>query len=135
MIGLDTNVLVRYFAQDDPKQSAIAVRLIERTLSARAPGHVSLVALAELAWVLRTRFDAAKDTVIDIVTHLLADERFAVQARQAVWTALDAYRHASIDFADALIAALDRTQGCSHTVTFDRRAARLEGMTLLDATS
>jgi predicted nucleic-acid-binding protein len=134
VIGIDTNVLVRYFAQDDPKQSAIAVRLIERSLSPQAQGHVSLVALAELAWVLRTRFDAAKDTVIDIVTHVLADERFAVQSRPAVWAALDAYRHAAVDFADALIAALDRAQGCTHTVTFDRRAARLEGVTLLDST-
>ena len=131
MIGIDTNVLVRYFAQDDPKQSAIAQRLIERSLSPQAPGHVSLAALAELAWVLRTRFDAAKD----IVTHLLADERVAVQSQPAVWAALDAYRHAAVDFADALIAALDRAQGCTHTVTFDRRAARLEGMTLLAPTS
>ena len=132
MIGLDTNVLVRYFAGDDRRQSGIATRLIEETLSARAKGHVSLVALAELAWVMRTRFDAAKDLVIDVVSHLLTDDRFVVQSQAAVWTALDAYRHARIDFADALIAGLDRASGCSHTVTFDRRAARIDGMTLLD---
>ncbi len=132
MIGLDTNVLVRYFAADDHRQSGIARRLIEDSLSAQAKGHVSLVALAELAWVMRSRFGAAKDLVIDIVSHLLSDERFAVQSSAVVWTALDAYRHASIDFADALIAALDRTSGCRHTVTFDRRAARIDGMALLD---
>ena len=132
MIGLDTSVLVRYFTQDDPRQSPLAVRLIEHELQAQQPGHVSLVALAELAWVLRTRYDAAKDMVADIVAHLLADERFVVQERNAVWSALDGYRHADVDFSDALIAALDRSLGCSHTVTFDRGAARIEGMTLLE---
>lgn len=132
MIGLDTHVLVRYFAADDPRQSAVAKRLIEESLSPQTKGHVSLVALAELAWVMRSRFDAAKDLVIDIVSHLLSDDRFAVQSSAAVWTALDAYRHASVDFADALIAALDRASGCRHTVTFDRRAARIDGMALLD---
>lgn len=132
MIGLDTSVLVRYFTHDDARQSPLAVRLIERQLDARQPGHVSLVALAELVWVLRTRYDAAKETVAEIVAHLLADQRFVVQEASAVWAALDGYRHAAIDFGDALIAALDRTQGCSHTVTFDRGAARIEGMTLLE---
>ncbi len=135
MIGLDTNVLVRYFAHGDARQSRIAVRLIEHELGPHSRGHVSLVALAELVWVLRGSLDAAKDTVVDIVTHLLADDRFVVQSQAAVWAALDAYRHARIDFADALIAALARVQGCDRTLTFDRRAARIDGMSLLDSTA
>lgn len=131
MIGLDTNVLVRYFAGDDAAQATIVQRLVERELSPQRPAHVSLVALAELAWVLRTRYRAARETVVDIVAHLLADRRFAVQEPHAVWSALDAYRSAAIDFGDALIAALDRRHGCTHTVTFDRGAARIEGMSLL----
>ncbi|HCX34201.1 MAG TPA: VapC toxin family PIN domain ribonuclease [Rhodocyclaceae bacterium] len=132
MIGLDTNVLVRYFTHDDTRQSPLAVRLIERQLDARQPGHVSLVGLAELVWVLRTRYDATEETVAEIVAHLLADDRFVVHEASVVSAALDGYRHAAVDFGDALIAALDRTQGCRHTVTFDRGAARIEGMTLLE---
>lgn len=134
MIGIDTNVLVRYFAQDEPRQSRQATRFVERELSAAQPGHVSLVALAELVWVLRSRYAAAKDMVVDIVAHLLSDDRFVVQHDAATWAALDAYRDSAVDFADALIAALDRASGCSHTVTLDRRAARIDGMRLLDKT-
>jgi predicted nucleic-acid-binding protein len=131
LIGLDTNVLVRYFVRDDAKQATLAMRLIERELGPSNAGHVSLVTLAELVWVLRTSYGAAKDTVIDIVSHLLADPRFAVQQSPSVWAALDAYRNLSVDFSDALIGALDRTAGCRKTVTFDRGAARIEGIVLL----
>ena len=59
MIGLDTNVLVRYMAQDDPKQSAIATRLIEKELSPGEPGFISLMVLAELCWVLKSLYSAS----------------------------------------------------------------------------
>ena len=52
MIGLDTNVIVRYVVQDDPRQSAAATRLMEKTLSAENPGFVAVVTLCEVAWVL-----------------------------------------------------------------------------------
>lgn len=131
MIGLDTNVLVRYFVQDDARQSALAARLVERQLDRAAPGHVSLVALAELVWVMRTRYQASRELVVDIVSRLLGDDRFVVQASSQVWAALDAYRNSVIDFGDTLIAALDRAAGCAHTVSFDRRASRLPGIVML----
>jgi predicted nucleic-acid-binding protein len=132
VIGIDTNVLVRFFSQDDPIQGALAKRFVLRTLSAENRGHVSLVCLAELAWVLNSNYRTPRETIVDAISHLLVDARFVVQEARAVWAALDAYQQGLADFADALIAALDRQQGCTHTVTFDRRAARLPGMTLLE---
>ena len=108
MIGLDSNVLVRYLTLDDPRQAAIATRFIETELSPRRKGHVSLVALAELAWVLRSRYDVTRGELAEALLHLVADERFAFQDGNAVWAALDLYREQSVDFSDALIAALDR---------------------------
>lgn len=131
MLGIDTNILVRYFAQDDPRQSTVATRFIEHTLSPTHPGHVSLVALAEFTWVMRSVY---RNTVADIsqaLLLLLDDSRFVVQHAGAAWAALDAYRSDGVDFADALIAALDRVAGCTATVTFDRNAARISGVTLL----
>ena len=52
MIGLDTNVLVRYLAQDDRRQSAAATRLIE-ALTVEDPGFIAHATLVELAWVLK----------------------------------------------------------------------------------
>jgi predicted nucleic-acid-binding protein len=133
LIGLDTNVLLRYFAQDDPRQSPVATRFVEEALDSDRPGHVSLVTLAELMWVVRTRFDAPKKAAVDIVSRLLGDRRFVVQAAEQVWAALDAYQNLPVDFSDALIAALDRSAGCDHTVTFDRHATHLTGIRLLRA--
>lgn len=131
MIGIDTHVLVRYVAQDDAAQSAIATRFIEETLSREQPGHISLVAVAELVWVLRTRYDASRPEIARTLEVLLTAPRLRVQEEGAVWIAVDEYDAGNVDFADALIAALDRVHGCSHTVTFDRKATRITGMTLL----
>lgn len=131
MIGLDTNILVRYFTHDDPRQTPVALQIVNQQLNAHRPGHVSVVTMAELAWVLRSGYDAARDDIVQIFDHLLADPRFAIERRHAVWAALDLYRVSAVDFGDGLIAALDREAGCSETLTFDRRAARLTGMRLL----
>ena len=131
MIGIDTNVLVRYITQDDPAQAALARRFVEKTISPERPGHVSLVVLAEMVWVLRTRYSASRGEIADAVEELLADPRLCLQEEDAVWRAVDEYELESVDFADALIAAIDREQGCTHTVTFDKAALRIAGMTLL----
>lgn len=131
MIGIDTNVLVRYITQDDPVQAALARRFVERTISPERRGHVSLVVLAELVWVLRTRYGASRGEIACAVEELLADPRLCVQEEDAVWRAVDEYDLEGVDFADALIAAIDREQGCTHTVTFDKAAPKIAGMTLL----
>ena len=128
MIGLDTNILVRYFTHDDPEQTPKALRLINEQLDSHRPGYISIATLAELVWVLRTRYAADKATVIGIVDHLLADPRFVTQHRDALWAALDTFERLPVDFGDALIAMLDRAAGCSETLTFDRRAARIDGV-------
>ncbi len=132
MIGLDTNVLLRYFAQDDARQSALANRLIDTGLSPSRQAHVSLVTLAELVWVLRSRYRATLGFVSDALAHLLADRRFVVQDHNAAWAALDLYRRGKTDFADALVASLDRMHGCAQTFTFDKKAAQHAGMSLLE---
>ena len=131
MIGVDTNVLVRYFTQDDPKQFARVRRFLEGRLREDSPGHVSLVVLTELVWVLVSRYSASRGEVVLVVEELLADSRLRVQDAMAVWAAVDEFEATSADFADALIVAVDREHGCERTVTLDRRAARIEGMELL----
>jgi predicted nucleic-acid-binding protein len=131
MIALDTNVLVRYVTDDDPRQSPAAAQFIEQTLSAGRPGFIGLVTLAELTWVLRSRHRAAQDEVRVVVEELASDPRFKLQDSNAVWLALDMSESASADFPDALVAALATTHGCTHGVTFDKDATRLPGMRLL----
>ena len=131
MIGVDTNVLLRYLTQDDAIQSAVATRFIESQLSSTTPGHVSLVTLAELAWVLGSRFRATAAEIVEMVSQLTSDARFEVQDDHAVWLAIEAVETLGVDLPDALISFVNRAHGCSHTVTFDQRAARIPGTTLL----
>lgn len=129
MIGLDTNVLIRYVAQDEPAQAAAATALIEG-LSETEPGYVSLVTVVELAWVLERSYRVPADAIAATVRGLLTAREIVAQEPEVVTRALD--RTASgAGFADAVIAELGTQAGCSHTVTFDRVAARIAGMRLL----
>jgi predicted nucleic-acid-binding protein len=131
VIGLDTNVLVRYFTQDDPKQSPLAKRLLNDTLTRDAPGHVNLVTLAETVWVLRRVYGIDRQEAAEVVATLLAGEQLQIDRRATVRHALQDYGAGLADFADCLIARLNAEAGCAHTVTFDRKAARLPHTRLL----
>lgn len=131
MIGVDTNVLVRYLVQDDARQAAIASRFIERELASGRPGHVSLVVLAETVWVLQGSYGIGKAELIAMIATLAADARFVVQDADALWLALETCEQTDADLADALIRHVDGRHGCSHTVTFDKRASQSAGMVLL----
>jgi predicted nucleic-acid-binding protein len=130
MIGLDTNVLVRYLAQDDPVQSRQATALIEHRLSEQDPGFVSVVAMVETAWVLERAYGLSANKIAAAIERMLQADALVVEDEQEVFTAMMALRHGRGSFADALIAALGSRAGCTHTVTFDRRALRLPGFAL-----
>jgi predicted nucleic-acid-binding protein len=130
MIGLDTNVLVRYLAQDDPVQSAKATNLIERRLTEDSPGFVSVVAMVETAWVLERAYGLAGRDIAAAIERTLQVDVLVVERAQDVFTAMTALKEGRGSFADALIAALGSSAGCSHTLTFDRKALRLSGFAL-----
>ena len=131
MIGLDTNVIVRYLAQDDVRQAAAATRLIEGSLSTEARGFVSIVTLAEVVWVMASNYRAARAAVADIVEGLLTAPQLAIEKADVIWQALRAFRESKADFSDAVIVELGRDAGCSKTVTFDRHAAAHPGFEAL----
>ena len=127
MIGLDTNVLVRYLVQDDPDQSAKATALMERRLTADEPGFISTVVMAETAWVLQRSYGWSGQDLASILEHILQVDVLVVEHDQQVAEAVSRLNAGEGSFSDALIAAMARGAGCSHTVTFDRRALRLPG--------
>jgi predicted nucleic-acid-binding protein len=129
VIGLDTNVLVRFFALDDPLQHSRTEKFI-RSLSSVEPGWVSLPVLMELLWVMGSvyRFDRAG--TITILDQLLSRQEIVVEQSETVYKALQLFISGNVDFPDCLIAASAKAAGCTRTVTFDRRAARETGMQL-----
>lgn len=130
MIGLDSNVLVRFFLQDDPRQSPKANELMQ-SFTPSDPGWVGVATILELVWVLagRSRFDRLR--IAKMLDRLLLQEEVVVEQAEYVHEAVRLFRRGNADFADCLIGASARTAGCSRTVTFDRNAARDAGMQLL----
>ncbi len=131
MIGLDTNVLVRYIAQDDPKQSAKATRLIE-SLTVDAPGYVSVVSVVELVWVLTGCYTSTKIEICEVLETLLRTKEIVVANADTVWKAVRLFKDGKADFADCLIERSANEAGCGYTATFDRDAARHCGMRLVE---
>jgi predicted nucleic-acid-binding protein len=130
MIGLDTNVLVRYLAQDDKVQSAKATALIERRLTEEEPGFVSVVAMAETAWILERAYGLADADIATAIERILQAEILVVECEQEMFAAMVALKEGRGAFADALIGALGAKAGCARTLTFDRKALRLPGFAL-----
>ena len=130
MIGLDTNVLVRYFAQDDEIQSRKATNLIE-SLSDAEPGFVSMVTLIELVWVMQAVYKKNKDDIVKIMTLLLQTKEFIVENTEIALQALAVFRDSKAGFSDCLIERTGHKYGCKFTATFDLDAATTSGMRLL----
>ena len=130
MIGLDTNVLVRYLTQDDPVQSPRATRIIEQQFTEDRPGFISLVTIAETVWVLDRVYELSELGIAQAVERILQADTLIVQNEQEVFTATVILRTGAGSFSDALIGAVGSWAGCSSTLTFDKRAARLKDFEL-----
>lgn len=128
MIAVDTNVLLRYLVEDDLRQSELARMFFEERLNAANPGWISLLVIAETAWALRSIFGADPAMVRQMARDLLAAAQLVVEAPDLV---RDAIALETPDIADAIIHLGGRDAGCTSTVTFDRRFARVPGVELL----
>ena len=130
MIGLDTNILVRYLAQDDPVQSPQATLIMERRLTENRPGFISLITMVETVWVLDRVYGLSNAKIAAAVERMLQADTLFVQNEQEVFTAATALKTGSGSFSDALIGPLGRWAGCETTLTFDKKAARLQDFQL-----
>ncbi|MHB1273861.1 MAG: PIN domain-containing protein [Rhodanobacter sp.] len=130
MIGLDTNVLVRYIMQDDAAQSTMATALLD-ALTVDAPGWIAIVSVTELVWVLGACYGLDRAQLTDALEALLRTKELMVERAETVWKAVRVYRDSRADFADCLIACCAASAGCEHTMTFDRGAAKHAGMGLI----
>ena len=133
MISLDTNILLRLFVPDQPGQVAAARTLVLEELSADRPGFVCREVILELAWVLRRSYGFTSAQIATAVNDLLLSAVLQVEAAGDVAEAAWECRLGGADFADRMIAAAARRAGALPLYTFDRKAARLPGVTLLEA--
>lgn len=130
MIGLDTNVLVRYMMQDDARQSPLATRLVE-SLRSQATGFVPLVVVVEIGWVLSSAYDLDRTQLVEAFEALLRTKELVIDQAETVWKALRVFQSTNADFADCLIERSASAAGCGQTMTFDRGAVKTCGMVLI----
>lgn len=130
MIGLDTNVLLRYILQDDPAQSALATELIE-SFKQSDPGFVSILSLTELYWVMDHTLKYLKREILEVLRLLLSTESLLFEEEGLVTKALMSYATGNADFDDCLIAGCSSASGCDFVFTFDKSAAKSGVMKLL----
>ncbi|MBI3481062.1 MAG: type II toxin-antitoxin system VapC family toxin [Nitrosomonadales bacterium] len=127
MLGIDTNVLVRFLVKDDEAQFDKARKLIKREIAAGRRVFVNQLVLMETEWVLRSRYAATKNQIIAAISGLLDATDVQFEDEPAIEEALFIWKDASADFADCLIGAKNRRLGCRATASFDVKAARLPG--------
>ena len=130
MIGLDSNVLVRFLTNDDPEQSAQAKQAME-SLTVEEPGYVSLIALVETVWVLKHHYHISRDSILTTCEGLLNVPTLSFQCAEDIRRSIHTSRQYGIDLPDSLLSCLNLSAGCRSTLTFDRRATRLPDMTLI----
>jgi len=123
MIGIDTNILVRYLTADDAEQLEKVDRLIARAKTSGEPLHVDTIVLCELLWVLKRGYGLKREALAEVIEQLLETRHFSVQNRHLVRRALDAFRSGKGDFPDYLLGERNRSRGCRVTMSFDRGLA------------
>jgi predicted nucleic-acid-binding protein len=119
LIGLDTNVLVRYLVKDDPQQGEMAASFIRKTIESGESCYINHIVLCELVWVLESAYKYKKQDIVGILEKLLITKQFDIEIRDIVRHALFEYKLGNGDLADYLIGWLNKGRGCNTTITFD----------------
>jgi predicted nucleic-acid-binding protein len=122
--ALDTNVLVRYLVQDDPKQTTKATAFIETHCTSETPCFVGQIVVCELVWVLEGNYSQNRSQISQIIEGLLQVSQLEVMDPEIVWKALYDYKVSNVDFSDHLLARVNESKGCNATMTFDKKAAK-----------
>lgn len=125
MIGIDTNILIRYLTGDDKVQSIKATELIERYSGQENSIFVNNIVICELVWVLERGYKYSKEQIISVLKEIFSTVEFSFENQQVLWLSVLEYENYKTDFSDILIGKLNIFNGCNYTVTFDKAASEL----------
>ena len=132
MIGIDTNVLVRYLTEDDEIQSTKAIKLIDEYTDAHEPIFINNIVVCELIWVLERGYKYSKDQVIIVLKSILTTVEFCFEDHKILWVSTTEYAGSAVNFADILIGQLNAENDCIETFTFDKKASGLSMFTIIE---
>ena len=134
MIGIDTNILIRYLTQDDKEQSSLAETIIDKYATKPQSIFINNIVMCELIWVLARGYKYKKEQIVSVVRQILSTLEFSFEKQNILWEALEEYEQKNLDFSDALIARLNQTYSCEKTFTFDGFASQSPEFELLKST-
>ena len=132
MIGIDTNVLVRYLIEDDAIQSTKAIKLIDEYIGINDAIFINNIVVCELIWVLERGYKYTKDQVITVLKSILSTTEFCFEDHKILWISATEYVQSAAGFADILIGQLNAENDCSKTFTFDKKASSLSMFTIIE---
>jgi predicted nucleic-acid-binding protein len=130
MIGVDINILVRYFTQDDREQAIVVEKIVDKYAGIANSIFINNIVICELIWVLERGYKYSKDNIGQVIKQILSTEEFAFENQELLWMALNQYIHNILDFSDALIGEINRLAGCAETLTFDNGATKANNFRL-----
>lgn len=125
MLGIDTNVLVRYLTQDDVAQSRKASAIIENECTKENPGFINNIVLCELVWVLSRAYDYKKKDICFVLKSLFTCSEIMLENSDVAWSAYHDFENGNADFADCLISHINKINGADSTVSFDKNCSKL----------
>lgn len=126
MIGIDTNILVRYLTQDDLEQAQIVEEIFDAYFASQNSIFINNIVLCELVWVLERGYKYKRETICNVLKQIFSTEEFAFENHKILWLALDQYTQDELDFSDALIGLINKENGCIKTITFDQNAVKAD---------
>ncbi len=125
MIGIDTNVLVRYLTSDDEIQSNKAAKLINQYIGQAGSIFINNIVACELIWVLERGYKYDKSHITTVLKEIVATSEFQFEDHKILWLSIVEYEKSNVDFADILIGNINALKGCSKSFTFDSKASAL----------
>ncbi len=120
IIGLDTNVLVRFFVMDDAQQAEKASSYIKRIIAEGGNCFINLIVICEMVWVLESAYGYKKQDIAGLLEKMLATRQFDIESKDVIRQAVNDYKNGNADIEDYLIGRVNHHNGCSRTITFDR---------------
>ena len=133
MIGIDTNILVRYLTSDDKEQFKLAETIIENYATEPGSIFINNIVICELIWVLNRGYKYKKDQIVFVLKNVLRAVEFKFENCNILWEALDEYEKKDLDFSDSLIARINESNKCIKTFTFDQGASLNNHFELLNS--
>jgi len=125
MIGIDTNILVRYVTGDDETQSEKVDKLIDQYVGKSASIFINNIVICELIWVLEKGYKYHKNQIVTVLKEVAVTLEFCFEDHQTFWLSIIEYEKSTVDFSDILIGNINIVKGCTENFTFDLKASSL----------